>query len=470
MIWVLLGCTEDTPSYTDITSREEVDVVQDTGTNDTSDTGPTDTSDTEDTGTIEQVPAEMTFRSPSLTCTDVKKRTMTLTRMMPGALNVDNESEALFYNEVSRIPLGNSNIEYSQTDGMDDCIFSISLPTPAAGDLTDIVVGEEGNGDDITVSIAIYYPATFVQHSVSCETLTLTESNTDKVNCVSTYSEAATPDPTTEVSDATVVNADMYDWGSDTLPVYVEDFPEGAFEDLGFEQGWNLAQFVQGEMVLVEPLDSLDQLDQVVLDNSAFLPRYQVNGLGSISAEADFGDEFSIDLLPAHWLADNTSVATGLSMYVQDSAISWSIEIWGQPSSDQFFGLSFPVDTSYYKQWSSSVDVAAFVPLVFTGEPSEYDSGVPQQGSDIVSTDSRLGAVCKDSSTLAFVFLQEPRKPSEIYWYSLVGYNPGWYAQYGTDGIPEDWRMVLENTDVSSSYTYSSLSIGNSCQVPEGWE
>ena len=195
-----------------------------------------------------------------------------------------------------------------------------------------------------------------------------------------------------------------------------------------------------------------------------------MNGLFSISAEADFWEEFSIGLLPAHWLVDNTSVSTGLSMYIQDSAISWSIEIWGQPSSDQFFGLSFPVETSYYKQWSSSVDVAAFVPLVFTGEPSEYDSGVPQQGSDIVSTDSRLGAVCKDSSTLAFVFLQEPRKPSEVYWYSLVGYNPGWHAQNGPDGIPEDWRMVLENTDVSSSYTYSSLSIGNSCQVPEGWE
>ena len=42
----------------------------------------------------------------------------------------------------------------------------------------------------------------------------------------------------------------------------------------------------------------------------------------------------------AHWLADNTSVSTGVSMYVQDSDISWSIEVGDQPSSDQFFGLS----------------------------------------------------------------------------------------------------------------------------------
>ena len=211
-------------------------------------------------------------------------------------MNTDGQSE-LFYNEVSRIPLGESDITFSQTAGLDDCIFSISLPTPNEGDLSEIIVGEESNGTAITVSIAMYYPATFVQQSVSCQTLTLTESNTEKVDCVATYSEALTPNPTTEVFNASVVDADIYDWGSDTLPVYVDDFPEGAFEDLGFAQGWNLAQFVQGEMVLVEPLDGLDQLSQVVLDNNAFLPRYQVSGLGSISAEADFGDQFSIDLL-----------------------------------------------------------------------------------------------------------------------------------------------------------------------------
>ena len=467
MIWLLLACTEETPMYKDITSRDEVDIVEEPSSEPTSEPG---SEDTADTATVEDTVDEMTFRAPFMNCTEVEKRTLTLTRMMPGSLSVDGVSGAQFYNEVSRIPLGSSQLEFSQTSGLDDCIFSVALPSPEPTDFTEITVGEENNGDPVTVSIAIYYPATFVQQTVDCQTLTLTESNTDKVSCVSTFDVALTPDVSTGATNASVVAGDIYDWGSDILPVYVDDFPEGAFEDLGFEQGWNLAQFVQGEMVLVEPLGSLDQLSQIVLDNSAFLPRYKVNGLGSISAEADFGDEFSIDLLPAHWLNENTTIETGVSMYVQDSEISWSIEIWGQPSSEQFFGISFPSDSSYYQQWSSSVDIAAFIPLVFPGEPSEYDSGVPQQGADITSTDTRLGAVCKDSSTLAFTFLQEPRKPSEIYWYSLVGYSPGWYAQYGTDGIPSSWRMVLENTDVSSSYTYSSLSIGNSCQVPEGWQ
>ena len=467
MIWLLLACTEETPTYKDITSREEVDVVEEPASEPTSETG---TEDTADTATIEDTVDQITFRAPFMNCTEVEKRTLTLTRMMPGSLSAEGVSGAQFYNEVSRVQLGSSQLVFSQTSGLDDCIFSVALPSPESTDFTEITVGEEINGDPVTVSIAIYYPATFVQHTVDCQTLTLTEVNTDKVSCISTFDAALTSNVSTGATDATVVAGDIYDWGSDILPIFVDDFPEGAFEDLGFEQGWNLAKFVQGEMVLVEPLASLDQLSQIVLDNTAFLPRYKVNGLGSISAEADFGEEFSIDLLPAHWFNENTTVETGVSMYVQDSDISWSIEIWGQPSSDQFFGISFPMDSSYYQQWSSAVDVAAFIPLVFPGVPSQYDSGVPQQGVDISSTDNRLGAVCKDSSTLAFTFLQEPKKPSEIYWYSLVGYGPGWYAQYGTDGIPSSWRMVLENTDVSSPYTYSSLSIGNSCQVPEGWQ
>ena len=34
--------------------------------------------------------------------------------------------------------------------------------------------------------------------------------------------------------DPSVVAGDVYDWGSSILPVYVDDFPEGAFGDLGF--------------------------------------------------------------------------------------------------------------------------------------------------------------------------------------------------------------------------------------------
>jgi hypothetical protein len=391
--------------------------------------------------------------------------------MFPGGLDTEDISEASFFNEVSRIPLGASGIEFSQTEELDDCIFSIDLPVPDLAELQEVKLLEDGEQVEIGVQWAFYYPTTFVQQSVDCQTLSLTETNTQKVSCESTYSTPLTPTPDSsqEVSDAAVVSGDIYDWGSDVLPVYVQGNVQGAFGDLGFELGWNLAKFIDGEIVLVEPLGYLDQLEQIVLDNRDFLPRYQINGRGSISAEADFGDSYSIDLISSQWFNGVTTVETGVSMYIQDSDVSWSFEIWGSPESDQFFGFSFPSDSSFYQQWGSEVDVAAFVPIVFSGMPSQYSNGGPVQGDDIQSTDDRLGAVCKDSSTLAFTFLREARRPSDVYWYSLMGISPGWYAQYGTQGDASTWRLVIENTDSANPYNYVSLSIGNSCQVPSDW-
>ena len=86
---------------------------------------------------------------------------------------------------------------------------------------------------------------------------------------------------------------------------------------------------------------------------------------------------------------------------------------------------------------------------------------------EIRSPKQIVGAVCKDSATLVFVFYDHARAPSDVYWYSLVDHSPGWHSVYGTQGQPDTWRMVLDNTDVSSPYTYTSLSIGD-CNVPEG--
>ena len=169
----------------------------------------------------------------------------------------------------------------------------------------------------------------------------------------------------------------IYDWGSDVLPVYVETVPEGAFEDLGFAQGVEPGSSLYKERwYLVEPLDSLDQLSQVVLDNSAFLPRYEINGLGSISVEAEFEDEFSIGL---HQYIGSMTINSlkGIQYMLKTVQISWTIEVYDKPSREQFFGSTFSTDAeeNYYQQWSSAVDVATFIPLVFSGDPSVYDSG-----------------------------------------------------------------------------------------------
>ncbi len=468
ILWSLgLGCTGEEPTYDDITSRDEVDIVDEPSNEPSEETAVVDTADTAETIEVSDT---ITFRAPLIPCNELRKRTMTLTRMFPGGLDIAESSEAEFFNEVLRLPLGSSGFTFSQTEDLNDCIFSVDLPIPDESDLQEVMLQEEGEQTPIGVQWAFYYPATFVHQDVDCQTPSLTETNTQKVSCISTYTTPLTQEPEGMAVDAPVISGDLYDWGSDVLPVYVQGDIQGAFGDLGFELGWNLAQFSEGEIVLVEPMGALDQLQQIIIDNRVFLPRYNINSRGSTSAEADFGNTYSIDLMPAHWLNGVTTVETGVSMYIQDSAVSWSFEVWGIPETTQFFGASFPSDNPIYEQWGSSVDVAAFVPLVFGGEPSSYSSGVPVQGDDLSATDPRLGAVCKDSATLAFTFWREARRPSEVYWYSLMGLAPGWYAQYGTNGDPSTWRMVLENTDAATPYNYVSLAIGNSCQVPAGWQ
>ena len=197
---------------------------------------------------------------------------MSFTRMMPGALNTEGQSEAVFYDQEFTVSLADSNIETaSTTDDLDDWM-PVQLPDRTEIEVVDMEVGQQSNGDPIVVSLAIYYPTTHVNHSVDCEELSLTETNSDKINCTSIYSGEGSYvlgySDTSDTGVETTENSNdlIYDWGSDVLPVYLETVPEGAFEDLGFAQGWNLAKIVQGEIILVEPLNSLDQLSQVVFD------------------------------------------------------------------------------------------------------------------------------------------------------------------------------------------------------------
>ena len=70
-----------------------------------------------------------------------------------------------------RQDLSDSSIEYSSTDGMDDCIFSLSLPTPNQTDLQEVILLEDGEEVEIGVQWAFYYPATFVHQEVDCSVL-----------------------------------------------------------------------------------------------------------------------------------------------------------------------------------------------------------------------------------------------------------------------------------------------------------
>lgn len=465
-LWMWLACTGEEVDYQDFTSRD-TDITLEPTSEPSEETGVVDTGET---GDISEVNPEITFRAPVMSCSDIQLRSMTLTRVFPDGLNIQGESDALFYEEMMRQDLSDASIEYSSTDGMDDCIFSLTLPTPDPSNLQEVILLEDGEEVEIGVQWAFYYPATFVHQEVDCSVLDLNESNTRKIGCDVLYSPGQTSAPASTDIDPSVLAGDVYDWGSNILPVYVQGSIEGAFGDLGFAPGWNLAQFSEGEMVLVEPISAVNQLAQIRIDNRATLSRYHINVKGSTSVETDFPEPYTIGLLPAGWLNGDNSMASGTSMYVQDSAITWSMEIWGRPDLTQFFGLQFPTESSFYQQWHSAVDVSAFVPLVFEGMPTEYQSGVAVLGDDVEANDARLGAVCKDSATLAFLFFAEPQKPSEIYWYNLRGIHPGWYAYYGTHGDANTWRAIVENTATTSLYNYTNLSLGPGCQVPGAWD
>ncbi len=470
MFWMLyLACEPENPQYSDFSSRDVVDTIE-PSSDDTSDSAEEDTSDTEDTAEAETMDKVVTFRSPLINCDEMQKRTISFTRMFPGSLNVDGESQATFYAEVERTYLGDSSVNLSSSDDADDCVFSIKLPIPNTTDLQEVVLIEDGESNEIGVQWAFYYPTTFVHHSLACQTNEITESNTEKITCDSIYSMAQSPHEVNQTGEPQLVDGDFFDWGSDILPVYVEGSIQGAFGDLGFQLGWNLAQFESGEMILVEPLGSLDQLSNILIDNRDFLPRYEMNAKGSMFADSEFGGQISIDLLPVSWLNGDDSIVTGTSMYVQDSEVSWSFEMWGRPDSTQFFGLQFPTESIWYQQWHSEVDVAVFLPVVFSGEPTEYILGQPSLGDDISSEDTRLGAVCKDSLKLATVFMKEALRPSDLYWYQLQGKHPGWYSVYGTQGDPSTWQTIVENTDMSTPYTYTNLNVGLSCPLPTSWQ
>ena len=77
----------------------------------------------------------------------------------------------------------------------------------------------------------------------------------------------------------------------------------------------------------------------------------------------------------------------------------------GTSRSCTVFGLQFSTESPLYQQWHSAVNVSAFVPLVFEGMPTEYQNGVAVLGDDVEANDARLGAVCKDSTSIGILVL-----------------------------------------------------------------
>jgi hypothetical protein len=471
--FILFGCKDDSFTFGEFSSREEetdidtdIDIDTDTDTD-------TDTDINSDTG--DETETLIHFLSRNIDCTELEKRTMTFTRMIPGGLDQSGNLKAEFFEEKERFDLSSSAIEkvdelgsaQNSSDIPSDCSFSISLSEPSEDSLQEVTLNENGETIEIGVQWSFYFPATFVNENVSCVENNISD-DSPKISCSVTFEKGQSPittDPNPEL-----LAGSIYDWGSDVVPVFVTGNVQGSFSDLGFELGWNLAQFEQGEIILVEPIDSLNRMSIIYIENDNFIPRYNVNARGSVSIDADFGSNFTIGAMPGAWINETGYNITPIqTMYIQENSTSWSFELWGQPGFSQYLDNSFEPTTDGYKQWSSYVDTAAFLPIVIEGTPTTYFNGEPVFGESITFGDARLGATCKDSSTLTFLHFVAANRPSEILWYRLSGVQPGWHAYYGTHGDITTWRFVVENDDLSTLYTYTGLSLGPGCTMPSEW-
>lgn len=472
----LLACSSSTRNTSDFTTAvgEPSIVVEpsDTGVPEEPSQPSDDTSDPVNINT-------MLFRTVDLSCAELNAHTMTFTRMIPGGLSVSGDVTASFFEEAFRVPLSSiSTTSIENLDGTTDCEFSVALPEPSAEEFTPITVSNsDGTTSELDIQWVFYFPATFVAETFTCLLSNSVINSTDeRVQCELSYSVGSTGEPDAETLDPSLSGGDFYDWGSEVVPVYLSGNITGSFADLGFEAGWNLTQIVDGELQVIEAMAQLDQLATTYIDNSSYLPRYSINGKGTESLNTDFGtmNSYTIGLRPLKWLLGINQSEPVSFMYLQDSSNSWTIEAWGRPETADFIDKSYdPLDTeytSYSEQWDEYVRVAPFVPSVFSGSPTSYSDGAPTLGDELSFTDTGLGSMCKDSSSLVFLFLDPPRRPSEMLWVMMSDRHPGWWTKIGTQNQSSTWRYAAENTNLTEPYDYLDLSTGGSCTLHPDWE
>ena len=476
VLLLAFACNTTPVSEKDFTTVvEEEDTEEDTDTD-----GPADTDDPEDTG-ADVDPNTVSFLTDNVSCERLAKHTLTLTRLQPGdlntqdssgaALNVSDDLTAEFYEEKYRLFLGelSDSLENVYAEGQDsteaaeDCRFSISLEDPAEEELTSIFGDEEGSG----LKWAFYYPALYVGGEVSCST------SEAGFPCVHTEEPGATAPPGDGDLDPELVSGDFYDWASTVYFVYIVGDIAGSFSDMGFEPGWNLAAFDGGEIISVEPTSVGEEGDllPIEIEIGPLLPRYSISATGSKpDIDETFGDNFTMGARPLQWL-DGVGSATPVSTsFYRYSEVAWQLDIWGPPpESDHYFASDYDKSSDFFWQWGEYVDIAPEVPVVFDGTASSYDfDGILQIGEQITYQTQPIGALCSDADKIVFLYFEPADRPSETLWYSLNDFSPGWKAVMGTQGSPNTWRLVVENTS-SSGVTYDSFDIGGNCTVDESW-
>lgn len=463
LLWMLFACETEDQVYEDFTSAvstlEEVVEV------------PSQEEEEEELEII--INNTIYFKSVGIPCDEIGRRTLTFTEMFPGRAEIDSIS-AEFYSEAFRYNMSELEFEIPlDANGLaeaNNCLIAMELPEVAENDgdagieleFKDIPLFGEAQ-DVFGVQWAFLFPAIYSKKQVSCD-ISDTPRAGNMINCEYVTSAGTTIAPARTVSDPELGENDFYEWGSTVLLVYIKGNVTGSFSDLGYEHGWNLVKLTQSELSLVEPINDLDELKTITIDKSKLAARDSIDVVGSTEDTSWPGMNFSIGIAPFRWFEyDSTAtVESGYENVIPDINNSWIMDVYNVPGEEYFLSEIDSVGTykAYYDQWNAYVPVAPFVPFLFDIEDDSI------QDLD----DSRIGAVCKNSYMLVFLYFQRPSKPSETLWYQLMGLKPGWYAYLGTHGDAHTWRSVLENTTIGVEYNYTNLVIGPSCQLPDEWQ
>ena len=257
------------------------------------------------------------INSENISCEELQKYVLNFTRMFPGELdpnypnpneenlNVSEIMTADFFEEYHRVVLGDYPIgtdlvrgsfaepyvdEGTENDlGVDpeipvnQCHFSVELPTPTETEMTSIS-GDEGGS---SVKWAFFYPASFVQGNVNCEVKTVSEG---RFSCQLETSSGQSEIPSKELYDVELDVGNQYVWSSNRYLVYIEGNISGSFSDMGFVDGWNIATVNGSEILHVEGL--FEDHEPLVIETESLTSRYVVSASGSRS-ETD--NAFALD-------------------------------------------------------------------------------------------------------------------------------------------------------------------------------
>jgi hypothetical protein len=447
---------------------------------DTSDSGSPDTgTNIEDTSEpTEDSLHKIYFNTTNISCEELEHFSVALTQVIPGGLEQDADDDNDVRNdlltivdlEYLRVEASSFlDVEKDELNPSNGCIFTITLPEDVPGNLKDVIaVGEdpESLADD-SAKWAFYALTLITNEKISCE-----DPGAKIIDC----SLAAQP-PLSSIdytkSNPELEDGDVHIWLSDIYLNYATGVLSPSLQDMGFSNGWNLADISDGVMTVIESFSEESDPDDLELmpisvTLSDLVPTYSI----SLSVENDWsnvvcdeeGDcsKNQLGLRPASWIIEgvdssSTSYAyrnlyyNGLGTSTMTSNLEF--QVWGIPASNYFFfGEAIAIESeeySFFQQWGDFVDVAVHAPVMYEGIYNIETETEAWATPDMTPK----GAMCRGTERIVLVYYAAADNLEEAIWYRLTGLTPGW------------WRFRVPATIGSTDYSNLQLSPG--CSVPD---